>query len=609
MDFETQIYIYDVDATETETGGEEEEDEIKTQLVVAEEDPASIRPHIVSSATENSETQYMYSLTDATMSPSSDESEYEAEVEVDNQVNATDTNRAVEETHSSIRTGIDREGEYKYDDDECSVEIHLSREDDDTAADTAVQSPEVSIPRTIPSSSGSKEPHRRQLQRPAAQAAEEDSQLARDLAASPSLTVDRDPAVHADNICGTEAEHTPSEIEGTFHEDNEEEKYPVVKTMLAETCPEPARSSSTEIHASDELRRIDLPTAKTRALSVPDIDVDASLNPNTPSEMVQTETHAREAAVEKSSDQAVQSSEDDDDDDELRIAFSGIEPCKALVKKLNSALARNKMSQEGPRRARSVSDIKIATHLVLESVSMMKRTTKLLIALNCENIKSIVGLEWLEDSITAACALPVDRVLSGSTVAPSSRGYLVHDADKELQWGFNLQTVLTLPKRGIFSNCSVFVMPGVCGVCAPPLTKFKDIIATGNGHWIEELPTASKMSVKWFEQQASNAQELAKAEGSYRIICISQPDKMPKTLPASIKKLLSGPMECGVWCAETILLGCLRQDLDLSEGIIIAPVDKTSPGKKFHLSGEISKKSVKRRNPEPADSTKKAKRR
>jgi len=399
-------------------------------------------------------------------------------------------------------------------------------------------------------------------------------------------------------VCEAKEEHARFDIEGTFVED-EEENFGPTTNVLSGPGAEHALGSSNEAQVSDELLRVESPEAEPASLLASEKAAGTLADQSILPDKIQPDILVAGAKAHEEVPTAGKLCAQDND---VRIAFSGIEPCVELVRKLNSALAG-----KGPNRARSVSDVKIATHLVLESVHCMKRTTKLLVALNC-NIKAVVGLQWLEDSVAAACALPVDKVMAGSTVASSSRGYIVHDADKELLWKFNLQTVLQLPKCNIFSNCSVYVMPGICGVCAPPFAEFKEIIESGNGHWIEALPAVSKMSAKWFEQQATYAREVAQTEEPHCIICISQSEKMPKTLPASIKKLLAGPVKCGVWSVETILLGCLRQVLDLAEGMIVAPGENNRPDEKLDPDESTSNTTGKRANLESADSRKKRKR-
>ena len=273
--------------------------------------------------------------------------------------------------------------------------------------------------------------------------------------------------------------------------------------------------------------------------------------------------------------------------DQLRIAFSGIEPCDALVKKLNSAL--EKVSQSDKSSCSSaiiVSDVTTATHLVFESVHALKRTAKLMVALNT-GIRCIVGLEWLQDSVTAGRALPVDSVVRSREGASSAfmRGYLVCDREKEIKWGVDLGEVLRLPDLGhirVFSNCSIHVLPGVCGVHAPSASEFKDIVLSGGGNWLPTLPPASKLTTTWLRKQRDAARTLANRDGEHRFLIISHPS-LDKVLSAPVKALASNTFApCGVYFVETILLACLRQRLDLSEGLNASSPDTEPCGEQNH---------------------------
>ena len=100
--------------------------------------------------------------------------------------------------------------------------------------------------------------------------------------------------------------------------------------------------------------------------------------------------------------------------------------------------------------------------------------------------------------------------------------FAVCDAAKEAQWGFSLQSVLAMRRGprwrdadggfGVLRRCSVCILPGICGVSAPPEDEFRLVVSSAGGHWIDfnSLPTAAKMTPAWFQKQAEYA-ELTKS--------------------------------------------------------------------------------------------------
>ena len=260
---------------------------------------------------------------------------------------------------------------------------------------------------------------------------------------------------------------------------------------------------------------------------------------------------------------------------ELRIAFSGIEPQTNDVFKLNTCLikASKSKSYTGPVSAMCCEDglagVYNATHLVVGDSHTLKRTAKLLIAIN-RGVYAVVGVEWLQKSVEAQKALP-EFTTSDISMSDS---FIVHDKEKEKQWSFSLRNVL-IQRRisgvgSLLANCSIYVLPSICGHSAPTEDEFRHIITSAGGNFISssDLSTFKKNTLLWFQQQEANAASL-KSISQYKFLVLSQPALAKKPLSASVKALLKGPGAGGIWGVDMLLLACLRQSLDLSQSVML----------------------------------------
>jgi hypothetical protein len=251
-----------------------------------------------------------------------------------------------------------------------------------------------------------------------------------------------------------------------------------------------------------------------------------------------------------------------------------------------------------------VADACLATHCV--TLPELKRTPKLMVAINC-GAKYVVTEQWAKDCIKAKSVVDVIKPSEGGKKGkaaavknPDPRAdaelvqqltaspYIVHDAEKEKLWNFNMAVTLAIPRnapgsRKLFEGFCFFCTKGVCGEMAPPADELCAIIESGGGAWLTSLED-------WTENYSSGAtagdgkgdakgakagkkgkaaveQGAAGAGEAHALVVLTHPNVMKKELN---KKLCDALDKCavpgtGVYSMELVFLACLRQRLDFEE--------------------------------------------
>ena len=236
----------------------------------------------------------------------------------------------------------------------------------------------------------------------------------------------------------------------------------------------------------------------------------------------------------------------------LRILFSGIDRDEDMER------AAREMG------AVIVSDLcntgAAPTHCV--TAATLKRTPKLLMAINM-GVQYIVTTDWLNDSIKAGGAIPID--VNGGR--GSNVKYLVKDTIKEKKWQFSMIQTLKMPRgmanggRGnLFKGLSFFITKGVCGQGAPPDTEMKGVIESGNGQWLTSLPGASGASIK-----RKNATGDKSANG---LVVISSAAVAAKEVSKAVQKIAATGAGKGIYSIEFVFLAILRQNVNFDAGLL-----------------------------------------
>jgi hypothetical protein len=163
-----------------------------------------------------------------------------------------------------------------------------------------------------------------------------------------------------------------------------------------------------------------------------------------------------------------------------------------------------------------------ATHMIIGAE--FKRTAKVMIAINC-GIQYIVQLNWLQDSVKIGKPIPL-------TSASALQKYIAKDTKKEKLWGFQLKSTLSMPRGHVFQNVNLFVIEGVCGVCAPCAEDMKEIIVSGGGTWITDWSTISTTNNS-SSCSGSGTTQVKKKARSETSIKMSKSDSSAATLAAN----------------------------------------------------------------------------
>lgn len=190
------------------------------------------------------------------------------------------------------------------------------------------------------------------------------------------------------------------------------------------------------------------------------------------------ETSAVSAVTSSSASRSTTTTRSDADDDAIVLLFTKLE------------------ASEFRRELRALpsitvtTDASLATHIV--TTAELKRTPKLMVALNAGRVRYVLQDDWLSDSAKQGHPLPIvpasalQSTPTSYEKALSKSKYLVQDREKEELWGFRLVETLTRLRfaqspSNVFGGIVVYVTKGVCGVSAPSEEDLQSIVVSGGG--------------------------------------------------------------------------------------------------------------------------------
>ncbi|KAJ2565913.1 regulator of Ty1 Transposition [Coemansia sp. RSA 1822] len=188
-----------------------------------------------------------------------------------------------------------------------------------------------------------------------------------------------------------------------------------------------------------------------------------------------------------------------------------------------------------------------ATHLVCTRI---KRTYKMLMALASGRV-SIVGRNWMEDSLAQKRWIPVDFVKGGA----AAERYGISDQVAESHWGFRLSESMRLAhERRLLEGVTVFVTPSV----EPEYSVLKPLIEIAGGNAVTSLPKARlaellKASLRVVQGQAAEVTAMP-----LLVVTCKEDNRMWPMFRVSPDKRVP------IYGTEVILTGLLRQRIQFN---------------------------------------------
>ncbi|KAJ2182287.1 regulator of Ty1 Transposition [Coemansia sp. RSA 551] len=183
-----------------------------------------------------------------------------------------------------------------------------------------------------------------------------------------------------------------------------------------------------------------------------------------------------------------------------------------------------------------------ATHLVCTRI---KRTYKMLMALASGRV-SIVGRNWMEDSLAQKRWIPVDFVKGGA----DAERYGISDQVAESHWGFRLSESMRLSHgRRLLEGVTVFVTPSV----EPEYSVLKPLIEIAGGDAVTSLPKARLTELLKASLRVVNGQAAEATAMPLLVVTCKEDNRMWPMFRVSPDKRVP------IYGTEVILTGLLRQ--------------------------------------------------
>lgn len=210
-----------------------------------------------------------------------------------------------------------------------------------------------------------------------------------------------------------------------------------------------------------------------------------------------------------------------------------------------------------------VEDARLAT--VIITASPLKRSPNLMIGINA-GVKHIVSTDWLNDSLNG-----------GKMRDPQL--YQIRDLAGEARWGFRLKDTLALTRGGtLFAGRKFLITEEVCGNGAPKWQEMKDIIESGGGSLLTELPAGSAGNAR----KRSGPNSAVNGDAAITLISSEayvtqqrsskKPSKSWSALVDAAKAAAGVLIAPAVYSPEYLFTGILRQRLDPKVGLLIESI-------------------------------------
>ncbi|KAJ2710695.1 regulator of Ty1 Transposition [Coemansia spiralis] len=188
-----------------------------------------------------------------------------------------------------------------------------------------------------------------------------------------------------------------------------------------------------------------------------------------------------------------------------------------------------------------------ASHLVCKNV---KRTYKMLMALACGHV-TIVGQNWLEDSLDRGEWIPVNILAGG----PEAAQYSIVDHEAEERWKFRLdESLRRAHRRRLLEGVTVYVTPRV----EPPFGTLKPLVEIAGGVAVEKLPGAELQRLLKASTRAMHSSggshDATRPPPLLVVTCREDEEMWPLFRMGDERRI-------PIYCVEVILTGLLRQQI------------------------------------------------